>query len=64
MYLYRHIEKVLRKAIGQTKVVLLTGLRQVGKSTSVQEVFSKFEYITLDDDNELMLAKNDRMLFF
>ena len=64
MYLYRHIETVLRKAIKQSKVVLLTGARQVGKSTSIREVFPDHTYITLDDENELQLALSDRALFF
>lgn len=64
MYLYRHIEQALKKAEKQTKVVLLTGARQVGKSTSICEVFPDYLYITLDDENELRLALNDRSLFF
>ena len=64
MYLHRHIEKILKKAEKQTKVILLTGARQVGKSTSIREIFQDYEYITLDDENELGLALTDRTLFF
>lgn len=64
MYINRHIEKVLRKAGRQTKVVLLTGARQVGKTTSIRAVFPEYQYITLDDDNELNLARTDPSLFF
>ncbi len=64
MYLYRHVEMAVRKAVKQSKVVLLTGARQVGKSTSIREIFPEFEYITLDDDNDLRLALEDRPLFF
>ena len=64
MYIERHIEKTLKKAERQTKVVLLTGARQVGKSTIIRKTFPDYEYITLDDDNELILARNDRTLFF
>ena len=63
MYIERHIEKTLKKAERQTKVVLLTGARQVGKSTISRKTFPDYEYITLDDDNELILARNDRTLF-
>lgn len=63
MYLKRAIEKTLQKAGRQAKVVLLTGARQVGKSTVLQECFD-YKYTTLDDENELNLAKNDRTLFF
>ncbi|MBQ9606801.1 MAG: ATP-binding protein [Lachnospiraceae bacterium] len=64
MYIERHIDNVLRKAEKQTKVVLLTGPRQVGKSTTIQKVFPEYTYITLDDENELYLALNDSQLFF
>ena len=64
MYLYRHMEVALRKAVRQSKVVLLTGARQVGKSTSIREIFPEYEYITLDDENDLRLAIEDRPLFF
>jgi len=64
MYLHRHFEEVLSKALGQSKVILVTGPRQVGKSTMLQEQYPQFMYITLDDENELALALNDRNLFF
>lgn len=64
MYLKRHLENVLTKAEKQTKVVLLTGPRQVGKTTAVREMFHDYEYVTLDDENELRLALQERSLFF
>jgi len=64
MYQKRHFESALKKAIHQSKVVLVTGARQVGKSTTVRELFPQYPYITLDDENELNLALNDRTLFF
>ena len=64
MYKDRQIEAILKKAESQTKVILLTGARQVGKTTSVRHAFPEYEYITLDDENELALAREDRSLFF
>ena len=64
MYLNRSIEKILEKAIKQTKVVLVTGARQTGKTTVINNTFPDYNYITLDDENMLMLAKNDPLLFF
>lgn len=64
MYIKRHAEEVIKKATKQTKTVLVSGARQVGKSTLIQNRFSNYEYITLDDDNELLLANNDPLLFF
>ena len=46
------------------KVVLITGARQVGKSTFVKEIQEKDrEYITLDDMTIRNLAKTDPKLF-
>lgn len=64
MYKTRHIEQIITKATKQTKVVLLTGSRQVGKSSCYMHLFPDYEYITLDDENELYLATEDRNLFF
>ncbi len=64
MYLKRHIENILKKAEKQSKVVLLTGARQVGKTTSIKKLYKNYEYVTLDNENDLILANEDRNLFF
>ena len=64
MYLSRAIEKTILKAEDQTKVVLVTGARQVGKSTTIKELYPDYTYITLDDENYAALARNDSALFF
>ncbi|MBR0418959.1 MAG: ATP-binding protein [Erysipelotrichaceae bacterium] len=64
MYLHRSIEYFLQKATRQTKVILITGARQTGKTTVIKNTFPEFNYITLDDENMLMLAKQDPSLFF
>ena len=63
-YIKRAIENILEKARTQSKIVLLTGARQVGKTTVIRETFPQYAYLTLDDENELMLAKTDPRLFF
>ena len=63
-YIKRHINQTLREMLAQFKVVLVTGPRQVGKSTLLQNALPDFEYVTLDDMSELALAKNDPALFF
>lgn len=64
-YYPRHIENVLHKYLKQFKVVLLTGPRQVGKSTLLKKALAEgYEYITLDDMNELDMAQNDPAQFF
>ena len=64
MYLKRHIENIIKKAEKQSKVVLLTGARQVGKTTSIKKLYKNYEYVTLDNENDLILANEDRNLFF
>lgn len=60
----RHVEKVLDYALKQTKVILLTGPRQAGKTFIMQNHYNNFEYVTFDDNNELIMADNDSQLFF
>ncbi len=66
MYIRRAIEPVIQKMINTFKVVLLTGARQVGKSTTLNQMFTNqdYEYVSLDDFNELQIAKNNPKAFF
>jgi uncharacterized protein len=48
-YLSRRLAPRMREAIEQFPVVVLTGARQVGKSTLLQREFQDFSYLTLDD---------------
>lgn len=49
----------------QFRVLLITGSRQVGKSTLLKEKYlSEYEYVPLDDFSELSLAQSDSALFF
>ena len=64
MYIERHIFPYILRMKNQFKVLLITGSRQVGKSTLLKEkFFSDYEYVVLDDYTELDLAKNDPSLF-
>ncbi len=63
-YYYRLMEETLDKYLRQFKVVLITGPRQVGKSTMLKNcLLDRYEYVTLDDINELDMAKNDPAQF-
>ena len=65
MYINRHIEAVIKKAENNFKVLLITGPRQVGKTTLLKHLFKdKYNFITLDDIIALNLAKDDPRLFF
>ena len=64
MYLERHIFPYIERMLKQFKVILITGFRQVGKSTLLKEkLLPKYEYTVLDDFSELDLAKKDPALF-
>ncbi len=64
MYIERTLEGFLKKAAGQFPVTLVTGPRQVGKTTILQHL-SKDErtYITLDDPTLATLAREEPSLF-
>lgn len=61
----RFIEKTITKNLKHFPVLLVTGPRQIGKSTLLYNSFiSKgYSYISLDDRFELMTAKNDPKTF-
>jgi len=58
MYIERILEKEIVEALDFFPIVLLTGARQVGKST-LSLKFKEFEYITMDDTTLFSFAKND-----
>jgi len=64
MYLARTIEKTISGAAGQFPVLLVTGARQVGKTTLLRHLGgSGRTYVTLDDPLALNLARQDPALF-
>lgn len=65
MYITRHIENKIIAMQKMFKVLLVTGPRQVGKTTTLKHLFKDtYNYVTLDDINQLNLAKTDAKLFF
>ena len=64
MYLERTLETFVNRATTQFPVVLITGARQVGKTTILRQL-SKMgrTYVTLDDPLLLALAKSEPSLF-
>lgn len=64
-YIKRSLEKVVSEVTKEYPVVLVTGPRQVGKTTMLQKLMEGTErdYVSLDDLNERSLAKNDPELF-
>ena len=59
----RHLEAVLARRAQNSKAVLLTGPRQVGKSTLLQHLFQNANQVTFDDDLLLAQAAEDPRLF-
>lgn len=64
MYIKRTIEDSIKKISGTFPVLLLTGPRQVGKTTLLQHLAGPDRtYVTLDDPDVRFLAKSDPSLF-
>ena len=59
----RHIEPVVRRRAENSKAILLTGSRQVGKSTLFKHLFRDANQVTFDDDLMLAQASEDVGLF-
>lgn len=64
MYTPRTVEPYVQKATGQFPVILVTGARQVGKTTLLRHLCAeKRTYVTLDDPMIRSLARQDPALF-
>ncbi len=59
----RHIENVVERRSKNSKAILLTGSRQVGKSTLYKHLFSNVNQVTFDDDLLLAQVEEDMNLF-
>ena len=62
-YIPRDMEKVMCKLTKEYSCILITGPRQVGKSTMLEHIDSARNKVTLDDLQERNLAKNDPEMF-
>lgn len=64
MYIKRDIEELVQKTEKGFKAVLITGARQVGKSTLLKHIYGGRKYITFDDPVLLSETKREPGLFF
>ena len=64
MYVNRHLETVLQKASKMFGAVLVTGPRQVGKTTLLRNFSQDAAYVTLDDPMQLHAAIEEPATFF
>ncbi len=58
-YKKRALKEVIAHVLKDFPVVVLSGARQVGKSTFLQEEFPEFKYLSMDDFSVLEQAKID-----
>lgn len=63
MYLNRHVEYELRQMANHFKMILITGARQVGKTTLLENVFPELDTITFDPAKDIQGARTDPDLF-
>ena len=63
-YIERAITPILKKRVATSKCTLITGARQVGKSTLVKHAFSEYNRANFDDKLTRLQAKDEPKLFF
>lgn len=63
-YIERSITSVIKQRVAASKCLLLTGARQVGKSTLVNHVFSEYNRANFDDRLTRLQAREEPGLFF
>ncbi len=63
-YIYRNVETTINKAAAMFSTVLITGARQVGKTTLLKHMKSDITYLTLDDPILLQSALEEAGSFF
>lgn len=64
MYIKRHMEFTVRNISKMFGAILVTGPRQVGKTTLLKKIASNVEYVTLDDPIMLQSAREEPGTFF
>ncbi len=63
-YIERSITDILKKRVTSSKCLLLTGARQVGKSTLIKHQFEDYNRVSFDDKMTRLQAKDEPKLFF
>ncbi len=63
-YIDRAISEVLAQRASASKCLLLTGSRQVGKSTLLKHIFPEYNRVSFDDRMTRLQAKEEPKLFF
>lgn len=63
-YIHRAITDEIKSRVKNSKCFLLTGARQVGKSTLIKNVFNEYNQVSFDDQLIRLQAKEEPKLFF
>lgn len=63
-YIKRAITDVLKERVSTSKCLLLTGARQVGKSTIIKHIFPDYNVANFDDRLTRLQAREEPKLFF
>ena len=63
-YIKRALSNILKTRIASSKCLMLTGARQVGKSTLIKHEFSSYNRATFDDSLTRLQAREEPNLFF
>ena len=63
-YIERAMTEVLKNRVSSSKCLLLTGARQVGKSTIIKHVFPEYNVANFDDRLTRLQAREEPKLFF
>lgn len=63
-YIERAITPVIKKRMQTSKCILLTGARQVGKTTLIEKKYPNYSKVSFDDRRTRTLVREDPDLFF
>lgn len=63
-YIRRAFSDILKSRVKASKCTLLTGSRQVGKSTLIKHEFPSYNRVTFDDSQTRQLVREEPNLFF
>ena len=63
MYIRRHVEDTIKKVSEMYPAVIVTGPRQVGKTTVLKKLYGNLKYVTLDNPETLEYARKEGGLF-
>jgi uncharacterized protein len=64
MYINRHIEGVIDRISKRKPVVVITGARQVGKSTMLRQIYKGIRYVALNNPSIRQSAIDNPSMFF